>query len=136
MPETLDTSTEAVGRMARTFDGDPGGPECFAARVGSTLRALAAERDDYRTQLARATDPAYLTEALAKIGAVDPGDHAAALARAESAERERDALMVVARAARQWWATRSTDDHLALGRAVLDASSVLPPGMLDQPSGD
>lgn len=95
MPETPDTSSEAVERAAADLDyGLPGTPEETAA---ATLRALASERD------AAVTEAAGWKEVYDRSTRLHAGacrDLIDALARAESAKADLDALLKVARAAR------------------------------------
>lgn len=131
-PTTTDTSTEVVEQLATFQESGAGGlPDIETAEV---LRALAAERDALRSQLERATDPAYLTEALAKIGAVDPQDHAAAIARAEAAETEREALVEVARATSRFIIELRGAGGFspAAFHKMDDALDALPPGLLEK----
>jgi hypothetical protein len=138
----VDTSAEAVERLERLLDPAEGLLPRADAWALATLRAIARERDDYRVQLEKVTDPVYLTGLLEKIGVVDAeaakagfdellADAVAALARAEAAEAERDALRVVASAAE---ALRGAD-RLGYGvndafREMTAALDALPPGSL------
>ena len=113
MPETPDTSSEAVERAAADLDyGLPGTPEETAA---ATLRALASERDAFKAERdeAKRENAAFwqtysgLSKHAIFKDLIDGyrsesrlhAERDTAIARVEAAESDRDALLKVARAA-------------------------------------